>query len=167
MTNRYWLCSLLSIAACPARTAPPPAPPPVYVEYEMHAEVADSPASTTDAPATTPVRPVSKDQPPHIKLKLGHYRNARLNIGVTIDLTEATENVADLDPAKLRFDGDDKIWRLEGRHGGNGRIDYVRERGRVMLQMTRDGRVTVYVPDPETDRSTEVDVYRDADADPL
>jgi hypothetical protein len=129
-----------------------------YVEYQVSGEFAD--------PATPP-SPVTKDQPPHVKLKLGHYRNRRLNIGVTIDLTEATDSVADIDPAKLRFDGDDKIWRLQGQHGGNGRIDYVRERGRVMLQISRDGGVTVYVPDPETDRSTEVDVYRDADADPL
>lgn len=129
-----------------------------YVEYQVTGEYVD--------PAT-PAPSAHKDQPPHMKLKLGHYRNPRLNIGVTIDLTEATDNVADIDPAKLRFDGDDKIWRLEGRPGAYGRTEYVRERGRVMLLITREGRVTVYVPDPETDRSTEVDVYRDADADPL
>ena len=156
MTNRCWLVLLV---ACSAPPAPAP-PPPVYVEYELHAEATEA----ADPPGAA--HP-SREQPPHIKLKLGHYRNARLGIGVTIDLTETTDNVADIDPAKLRFDHDDKIWRLTGQYGAYGRIDYVRERGRVMLQITKDGRVTVFVPDPETDRSTEVDVYRDADADPL
>jgi hypothetical protein len=163
MTNRWLLCFLLGCTphpgAQPQPTRPQPPPPGVaVVEYEMHGTVGDD-----------GVARIEKDQPPHIKLKLGHYRNERRGIGVTIDLvTDATENVADLDPAKLRFDGDDKVWRLQGQHGGTGRVDYVRDDGRIMLQMTRDGRATVYVPDPDTDRSSDaIDVSRDGDADPL
>ena len=165
MTNRWGRCLLLFVLGCPApprKETPPPPPPPAgaHVEFEVHG---DLPAGDTE------VAQPSKDQPPHVKLKLGHFKNARLNIGATIDLiSDMTENVADIDPAKLRFDGDDKVWRLEGQYGSNGRIDYVRDGGRIMLQITREGRVTVYVPDPDTDRSSDaIDLYRDADADPL
>lgn len=167
MTNRWGVCLLFLVLGCPApprkETPPPPPPPPpaaTQVELEVHGELPSGDGVDT---------PPSKDQPPHVKLKLGHFRNARLNIGATIDLiTDMTENVADIDPAKLRFDGEDKIWRLEGQHGSNGRIDYVRDGGRIMLQITREGRVTVYVPDPDTGRASDaIDLYRDADADPL
>ena len=167
MTNRWMLIALLAGCPAPPPKKTPPPPTPAYVEVTTEVEgggfVEGAPGE-----GVAPV-PMSKDQPPHIKLKLGHFRNNRLNIGVTVDLvSDATENVADIDPAKLRFDGDDKVWRLEGRHGGSGRIDYVRDHDRVMLQITREGRVTVYVPDPETDLSSDaIDMYRDADADPL
>lgn len=169
MTNR-WLLALgflaLACSAPPRPQPPPPAPPPVYVEYEMHGELA--PGGTGEPTSgDAPIVGTERDQPPHIKLKLGHYRNARLRIGLTIDLTEMTESIADIDPAKLRFDGDDTIYRLQGQYGGRDRIDYVRDDGRVMLQMTRGGRVTVYIRDPETDRAEPVDVVRDGDADPL
>ena len=160
MTNRWTLLMVLAACPGPARHEPPPPPPAVHVEYELSGEVHGPPGSQDPS--------VTRDQPPHIKLKLGHYRNARHGIGVTIDLTEMTESVADIDPAKLRFDGDEKVWRLEGRHGGGDRIDYVRDADRVMLQISRDGRVTVFVPDPDTDRTSDaIEVYRDADADPL
>src|SRR5262245_8063770 len=135
---------------------PPPVPPPaVAVDYELHGEIGEPP-------------PLVTDQPPHIRLKLGHYRNDRVGIGVTVDLTEATESVADIDPAKLRFDGDDRIWHLEGQSGGRDRIDYVRDHDRVLLQVFRDGRIVVFVPDPATDRASDgIEVYRDGDADPL
>jgi len=157
-----WLPVLLLIA-CGRPPPPPPPPPPllplpppaVAVDFEVHGEVGE--------PAT-----VVKDQPPHVKLKLGHYRNDRAGIGATIDLTEATENVADIDPAKLRFDGDERVWRLEGQHAGGDRIDYVRDHERVLLQLFRDGRVVVFVPDPVTDRASDaIELYRDGDADPL
>ena len=124
----------------------------------------EQPAPSSASSASAPL----KNQPPHIKLKLGHYRNARLGIGLTIDMTEMTESVADIDPVKIKFDGDSKIWKLDGQHGGGDRIDYVREGGRVMLHAWPDGRKSVYVPDPDTGRaSEEIAVYRDADADPL
>jgi hypothetical protein len=163
MTNR-WLFLVLASACTPRPIPPPPPPPGAYVDFEVHGNL---PIAPTRPVGITP--PVEKDQPAHIKLKLGHYRNHRFGIGVTIDLVSAaTENIADIDPAKVRFDGESKVWLLEGRHGGNGRIDYVRERDRVMLQVSRDGRYTVYIPDPETDRATQaIDVHRDGDADPL
>jgi hypothetical protein len=160
MTNRLLL---VVIAGCAQpRPTPPPPPPPIgaHVDFEVHGDY---------PPPAAPDRVVEKVQPAHLKLKLGHFRNNRFGIGVTIDLASAaTEDVADIDPAKLRFDGETKIWLLEGRHGGNGRIDYVRDGDRVMLHVSRDGRYTVYVPDPETDRASQaIDVYRDGDAEPL
>lgn len=120
-------------------------------------------AQTAPAPSALPV----KNQPPHIKLRLGHYRNEQLGIGVTIDLTEMTENVADIDPAKLRFDGDTKVWKLQGQNGPRGRIDYL-DGKRVILHVWDDGRRSVYVPDPDTGRSSdEITLHRDGDADPL
>jgi hypothetical protein len=111
---------------------------------------------------------VVKNQPPYIKLKLGHFRNARYNIGVTIDLTEQPENVADIDPAKLRFDGDPKVWRLEGRTGAYGRIDYAPPGGGLMLHVHADGGMSIFLRDPGTGRSTdEIFLQRDGDADPL
>src|SRR5688500_11589432 len=143
MTNR---CSLLLLlAACPG---PPPrqqSTPPAtqtVVEYEMHGELGGGIPTL--------------DQPPHVKRKLGHFRNDRFNIGLTVDLiSAATDSVADLDPALVRFDGDGKLWRLEGRHGSSGRVDYVRERDRVMLEVESNGHMRVYIVDPETDRAGE------------
>jgi hypothetical protein len=114
-----------------------------------------------------PATPGARNQPPHIKLRLGHYRNDQLGIGVTIDLTEITENVADIDPAKVRFDGDPKVWRLQGQHGPFDRIDYL-DGKRVILQVWGNGRRAVFVPDPDTGRSSDqIYVRRDGDADPL
>jgi hypothetical protein len=176
------LTILLIFAGCAGsaqQTAPaqPPPPPPQYVEVGVTVEEPAPPPGSQDKAADptqpSPVAaaapdPLVKNQPPHIKLKLGHFRNARYNIGVTIDLTEQTENVTDIDPAKLRFDGDTKIWRLQGQHGAYGRIDYVRDGGRVMLHVQSNGRMSIYVPDPDTGRSSdELPLYRDGDADPL
>lgn len=182
MQHATKLVILLAVVGCggPAQQAEPAPPPPQYIEVGVavdepagppgaQAGAADpSQPAATPAPAPAATGPVVKNQPPHIKLKLGHFRNARYNIGVTIDLTEQTENVADIDPAKLRFDGDTKIWRLEGQHGAYGRIDYVRERGHVMLHVHKNGRMSIYIPDPDTGRSSdEIELHRDGDADPL
>jgi hypothetical protein len=170
---------LLTLVGCsgPARQAEPAPPPQAqYLEVGVTVEEPDTQPGAAGLPQPTPVVAPSpaaadsmvKNQPPHIKLKLGHFRNARYNIGVTIDLTEQTENVADIDPAKLRFDGDTKIWRLQGQHGGSGRIDYVREGGRVMLHVHANGRMSIYIPDPDTGRSSdEIHLDRNGDADPL
>jgi hypothetical protein len=128
--------------------------------------VAGAPSTAAPAAPAKSALP-AKNQPPHIKLKLGHYRNEQLGIGVTIDLTEMTENVADIDPAKLRFDGETKVWKLQGQNGPQGRIDYL-DGKRVILHVWDNGRRAVYVPDPDTGRSSdEISVYRDGDADPL
>ncbi len=120
------------------------------------------------APAAAAPAPEKKNQPPHVKLKLGHYTSGRAGIGMVIDGTEATDNIADIDPVKVRFDGDNKVYRLKGQYGPRGRIDFLKDDGRVLLHMWDDGRRSVYIPDPDTGRaSEEIHVYRDADADPL
>jgi hypothetical protein len=143
---------------------------PAATQPGLHDESAAQPApqpAVAQAPSTPGAAPATRNQPPHIKLRLGHYRNDRLGIGVTIDLTEITENVADIDPAKLRFDGDPRVWRLQGQHGPLGRIDYL-DGKRVILQVWDNGRRAVFVPDPDTGRSSdEIYVVRDGDADPL
>ena len=132
--------------------------------YATTPVMAPTPAPAAGAPAAPP----SKNQPPHIKLKLGQYTSGRAGIGMVIDGTEATDNIADIDPVKVRFDGDNKVYRLKGQHGPRGRIDYIKEGGGVLLHAWDDGRRSVYVPDPDTGRaSEEIHVYRDADADPL
>jgi hypothetical protein len=163
MTNR-WMIVVLAACSAPARKEPPSPPPQgAYVEYEVTGEVPPPPSSSSSG-----ATPVTRDQPANVKLKLGHYHNAKLGIGVTVDLTEETESVADIDPAKLRFDGETKVWHLTGRYGGAGSIEYVRDRGGVMLEITRDRHVSVRIPDDEAERWSEViEVTRDGDADPL
>ena len=108
-----------------------------------------------------------KTQPAATKLKLGHYRNKELGIGVIIDLTEVIDNVAEIAPAKIRFDGETKVWRLQGKQSRRDRIDYV-DGKHVMLEVWDDHRHAVYVPDAQTNKwSDEIEVERDADADPL
>jgi hypothetical protein len=119
--------------------------------------------SASPAPA-----PAKKDQPPYIKLKLGHYSNKQLGIGVVIDLSEVIDNVAVPPPGKLRFDGETKTWRLKGHRGDRDRVDYSNDDGHLMLQSYADGRRSVYVLDPTNDKwSEEIVVQRDGDADPL
>jgi hypothetical protein len=85
-----------------------------------------------------------------------------------IDLSEKIDNVAAIVPAKVKFDGEAKVWHLKGQHGGGDRIDYLRDDKRVMLHVWKDGRRSVFVVDPDTDKSSdEIDLSRDGDADPL
>lgn len=154
------LSVVMSVVACgsPHRAQPQPQPPQGHVVSEVGV-FAIEPGAGTAPPI---------DQPAHTKLRLGHYVNAKLGIGVTIDLTERTDNVADIDPAKLRFDGEEVVYQLQGEPGPHGRIDYLRDRKRVMLHVWSDGRRAVYVPDPDGGPSSEmIEVVRDADADPL
>jgi len=161
--SRSVLMGLVCLAACtkaaPAPSEPAPAPAPA---------VAPAPMVAPTTPVATPPPSVVKTQPPHIKLKIGHYASKRSGIGVVIDLhTARTENIADIDPAKLRFDGDDKVYTLVGTNGSMGRVDYWNGK-RVMLHAYENGRYGVYVPDPETDQSSdEITLVRDGDADPL
>lgn len=160
--SRSVLLVLVCVAAC-TKAAPAPSQP------------APTPTATTPTPAVapttavaTPPKDVVKNQPPHVKLKLGHFTSGRSGIGAVIDLyTARTDNIADIDPAKLRFDGDDKVYTLTGTNGSRGRIDYWNGK-KVMLHVYEGGRVSVYVPDPETDHSSdEISLSRDGDADPL
>jgi hypothetical protein len=156
------LGAAIAIAACsaparqvnaqpaqPTETTPAP-PPPVSAR-------ADS------SNAAIPM----KTQSAATKLKLGHYRNKELGIGVVIDLTEVIDNVAEIPPAKIRFDGETKVWRLKGKQSRRDRIDYV-DGKHLMLEVWDDRRRAVFVPDPDTNKwSDEIAVERDADADPL
>lgn len=161
------------IAACGApaqNTRQEPSPSVAAANETTPGTYATTPAmAPTAAPAAgAPVAPPSKNQPPHIKLKLGHYTSGRAGIGMVIDMTETNDNIADIDPIKVRFDGDNKVYRLKGQNGPQGRIDYLKDTGGVLLHAWSDGRRSVYVPDPDTGRSSdEISVYRDADADPL
>jgi hypothetical protein len=152
-----FLAALL-LTAC--TQAPPPATP-------------ASPPAPAPAPTVVVVRESStpaviKDQPPATKLKLGHFRNDDRGIGLTVDLTEKNASVAEIDPAKVRFDGEAKIWRLIGKHGPRGRIDYMRDSKHVLLHVYDGGQMEVFVPDPDDKASNdEIRIYRDADADPL
>ena len=164
-----WL--LVAAAACsgppeprtpaPAPAAPAPAPAPALAPAPAPAPVFVPVA--VPAPASPGVH---RDQPAHIKLRLGHYRNDARGIGVTIDLTEQTENVADIDPAKVRFDGEPKVWRLEGRNGSRGRLDFFSGK-HLVLEVWDDGHRAVFVPDPDNNFSGEIPVERDGDAAPL
>ena len=161
----------LFFAACSA--------PAQNTRQEPTTTVAAANQTTPGTYATTPVMaptaapaagaaaaPAKKNQPPHIKLKLGHYTDG--SIGLVIDGSVATENVADIDPIKVRFDGDNKVYVLKGQNGPRGRIDYIKDNGGVLLHAWDDGRRSIYVPDPDTGRSSdEIRVWRDADADPL
>lgn len=129
-----------------------------------------APTAAPDPVMAAPAKPMTKkDQPPHVKLKLGHYSNSKRGIGLVIDLYSArTENVADIDPARVKFDGDSKVYQLNGQHGGRGRIDFLNGKS-VMLHAYEDGNMSVYVPDPEggAANNDEIHVSRDGDADPL
>jgi hypothetical protein len=164
------LLALVLMMGCSKASTPPPVTPGDASAQEHAPKVAQS-----ETPAVAPATPAAeaapagakRNQAPHIKLKLGHYSNTQLGIGVTIDLTEATENVADIDPAKVRFDGEPKVMRLQGEHGGNGRIDF-RDGKHIVLMVFEDGRRAVFVRDPDTGKvSDEIFVRRDGDADPL
>jgi len=144
--------SVVFAAACTAEQAPPTSTP-ASVTYVTQ---------TGQPPQAQP----RKNQPANIKLRLGHFTDG--TIGVVIDRTEETENIADIDPIKVRFDGETKIWKLQGQHGTFGRIDYLRDGGRVMVHMFDDNQFSIYVPDPNGGKSSdEIRLYRDADADPL
>jgi hypothetical protein len=137
---------------CSAPGEPAPAPP----RQAADRPAADRPVAVAPVAVVCCAEPVpARDQPPDVKLKLGHYRNARRGIGLVFDRTTAQ--------AKLRFDGAAEIVKLDRQHGAGGRIDYIRRVGQVVLQQWDDGRVVVFVAGAEDG----IDVRRDGDADPL
>jgi hypothetical protein len=162
------LVALMLVMGCSKASAPQTVTPGDAAAQGEHAPKVSAAEPAAPGVAPAPATPMAaKNQPPHIKLKLGHYSNTQLGIGVTIDLTEMTENVADIDPAKVRFDGDPKVLRLQGQHGPLGRIDYL-DGKHVVLQVWDNGRRAVFVRDPDTGKSSEeIYVRRDGDADPL
>jgi hypothetical protein len=156
---------LLVVAACSSSRPPPSAPPPqpTVVEWEVHGQEgagsdpggAPGDPSSAGAPAApAPGVDRTRPQPPEIKLKLGHFTDAKHNIGLIIDRTNKE--------ARVRFDHVPQVMRLDPIRS-SGRIDYVRTISQVVLQVHDNGRVVVFVPGT----SESIEVVRDGDADPL
>ncbi len=159
-----------SVAACSSSSRPAPSTPEpqaTIVEWEVHGQ--DGPAGEPGgdpggapggAPGSaTPAAPApgadrTRPQPPEIKLKLGHYTNAKHNIGLVIDRTNKE--------ARVRFDNVPQVMRLDPIRS-SGRVDYIRTMNNVVLQVYDSGRVVVFVPGT----SESIEVVRDGDADPL
>jgi hypothetical protein len=141
--TRRWL-ALAMLAAC--ESGPPPAHPQVAML---------GPGVLVPGPPLVGVEPQRLNQPPEIKLKLGHYRNDELNIGAVVDLTR--------DDVRLRFDGSDEVMHLLAEPGQHGRTDYMINGSRVVMQTWTGGRVVVYVNGSDEP----IGLYRDGDAEPL
>jgi hypothetical protein len=109
-------------------------------------------AQPTVAIADTP----KKDQPPAVKLKLGHYASERRGIGLVVDLTR-TE-------ARIRFDGTKDVLKLDRINQSSDSVDYGRNIHHTTLRVYKSGRVQVWVPGGSDEA---IDVRRDGDADPL
>lgn len=95
------------------------------------------------------------EQPPEVKLKLGHFKNKERNIGLVIDLTHHE--------ARIQWDGDKKVIKLDPTPGGNGRTDWIKSANHTVLQTWKDGRAAVFVQGSDD----AIDVWRDADAQPI
>lgn len=111
-------------------------------------------------PPSTAAAELGHEQPPEVKLRLGHYSNPARGIGVTIDRT------SELSPrrphvAKLRYDGTVQIHVLEATPGTRERVDYLAGR-MVVMHVYDNGRIELYV-----DRIGPISVSRDGDAEPL
>jgi hypothetical protein len=145
----------------PACVSPPPAQAPappqaVRVDFAVVGPAAEpAPAPLEPAPAEVEIveGPLVLDQPPEIKLKLGHYASGRFGIGLVIDRTEQHT-------AKVRFDGASKTERLFARYTWH-HVDYHRAKYDKVLEVQPDGRIAVFVS------GQEIWVRRDGDARPL
>lgn len=148
----------------------PPPPPPVEVAVALEARL---PEETAPAPAPAPASdPATSaglvlDQPAHIKLRLGHYTDLERGIGLVIDRTDPGRGL-DSALVKVRFDHETRLWLAQPQPGPYGRIDYLGDSGRVLLHAWENGRIVLYLPDPETGRRlAELELVRDGDAHPL
>lgn len=144
------------IAACaaPLRIDPPPPDPPPPPELVVDFEVTPPPSVATRGDEERPVL----DQPPEVKLRLGHYISHARGIGVTID---RTAELTGRHTAKLRYDGTTAIRMLDSEPGVAHRTDYF-ERRRVVLHVYDDGRHEIYVGGDGP-----IALRRDGDAEPL
>jgi hypothetical protein len=152
------------VLACSGTAQRGNAQPAPRVSADATTSISRDEASPEDTGSARPV----KNQPPYVKLKLGHFSNKQLGIGVVIDLTEVIDNVAKIPPGKIRFDGETKVWRLQAQRASHDSVDYRNDAGHLMLETSTDGHRAVFVYDPTTEKwSDEIDVVRDGDADPL
>jgi hypothetical protein len=149
--RRFWPALLL--LGC--GSGHPPAPPPPGTEVAVAFEVVPP---HDDGAAI-------RNQPPDIKLRLGHYRNRARGIGVTIDRT-TVRPAGVIPPALIRFDGTDRVIVLDGQPGATGRIDYL-DGPRVVLQVERSGDAAIWVYGLDGRADGPLALERDGDADPL
>jgi len=152
------LIAIVVAAACSSPQHPPASPPPepsTVVEFDLQAQ---PPPGDPNLVATPAANGTAHDrtlpQPPDLKLALGHYTDAKHNIGLVIDRTRKE--------AWVRFDHVPQILRLDAIRS-TGRTDYVKTINQVVLQVYDNGRVVVFVPGT----SESIDVVRDGDAEPL
>jgi hypothetical protein len=147
------LCTL----AC-GGSQPQPQSEPQVIRGDFYMEADETPVSApgTEAAACCD-KPTHRDQPPEVKLALGHYSNAKRGIGAVIDVTQKV--------GKLRYDGTDKTIELYASPGPYGRTDYHKNASVVLMAIGDDGHVVVFLDAP-TARDG-IAMTRDADADPL
>jgi hypothetical protein len=97
----------------------------------------------------------AKDQPPEVKLKLGHYANTKRGIGLVVDLTHHE--------ARVKYDGTKKIQKLDPVNHSRDSTSYGPTINQVTLVVYDSGRIEVWVAGSEN----MIPVERDGDADPL
>jgi hypothetical protein len=147
------------------RTAAPVAAQPVQVDFSIHGEEAPAGAeeccaagarSTRDGARAMrdDARPTTRDQPPEVKLKLGHYRSSRFGIGLVIDRTA--------EEAKVQFDGTAQTLRLFPQYFWH-RTEYHRARNEKLLEVRSDGQIILHMEGA----GEGIWLFRDGDADPL
>lgn len=162
MRHVMFLSAILMIGCggAVARAPAPAAAESVQVDLAIHGE--EAPPGRTDAEAccaggvraTRDGAPATRDQPPEVKLKLGHYRSSRFGIGLVIDRTG--------EDAKVRFDGTDRTIRLFPQYFWH-RTEYHRARNEKLLEVRSDGQVMLHMEGA----GEGIWVFRDGDADPL
>ena len=97
----------------------------------------------------------TKDQPPEVKLKLGHYSNDKRGVGVVVDLTHHE--------ARVKYDGTQKVQKLDPINHSRTSTSYGPTINQVTLVVNDDGRLEVWFPGSDN----LLPVKRDGDADPL
>lgn len=155
---RTWTLLFL-VAGC--ATAPPPptiAPPPVAVDFEVHGDATSGATVANDNRAAAPAEtaPATRNQPPEMKLKLGHYSSGRLGLGLVIDRTD--EKIA-----KVRFDGTAQTIALVPQYFWH-RTEYHKAENQKLVVFHNNGLVVLHMEGIGEDGAW---LRRDGDADPL
>lgn len=97
----------------------------------------------------------TKDQPPEVKLKLGHYSNEKRGVGLVVDLTHHE--------ARVKYDGTKKVQKLDPVNHSRNSTSYGPTINQVTLVVYDDGKVEAGFPGSDN----LIPVKRDGDADPL
>jgi hypothetical protein len=128
------------------------------MQGDFYMEMEPAPGGDTSGDGACCAKPAQRDQPPEVKLALGHYSNGKRGIGAVVDVTQKV--------GKLKYDGTDQVIELYASPGAYGRTDYRKNASTVLMQVWDDGRVVVFIPNAPTARDG-ITLTRDADADPL